>query len=316
MNKRKIGFISPANNLLGIFPNRKKEGINNLKEISFDPIFSKNAIRKKNRVEDRMKEMDEILDQEEDLIMATMGGNTSIQLLEKINYKKIKEKNVTALLLAIYSKTKVEMLYGPVFTVNICEVGGIDGYTKKYLLETLEGKEIECSPSTYKIDEYIDWSIQEVNPKVRERTPKEYDWKTIHEGKVEGKLIGGNLATLVLILGTEYLPVETFKDSILFLEDCETHINEFCSYLESLKLKGVFSQIKGIIIGKFDTKEMNDQVEDFLKDYFKEYSFPIACNLDFGHVYPIMTLPIGREASLECTNNKVLLTIHKKCDTI
>lgn len=320
MNKRKIGIISPANNLLKIFPNRKKEGIQNLKEISFEPIFSKNAIRKTNSIEDRIEEINNILNQEEDLIMATMGGYTSIQLLEKLDYKKIKKKNIpfcgfsdiTALLLAIYTKTNVEMLYGPVYTVNICEVGGIDEYTKKYLLNTLEGKELEYSPSTYTIDEFIDWKDQETVPRVRKKIAKEYDWKTIKEGKATGKLIGGNLATILLILGTEYLPVDSFKDSILFLEDCETNIDEFCSYLESLKLKGVLKKIKGIIIGKFDNKEMNDQIEEFLKEYFKEYNYPIACNLDFGHVYPIMTLPIGRKSTLECTKKHVLLTINKK----
>ena len=318
--KRKIGMISPAYNLLKVFPNRKREGIKNLKEIFMEPIFAKNAVRKTNSVEDRLKELEEILDQEEDLIMATMGGHTSIQLIEKINYKKIKEKNIpfcgfsdiTALLLAIYSKTKIEMLYGPVYTVNICEVGGMDGYTKKYLLDTLEGKEFTYEPSTYQIKEFIDWKDQEISPKIRDRVPKEYDWITIQEGKVEGKLIGGNLATLLLILGTEYLPVEEFQDSILFIEDCDTNIDEFTSYLESLKLKGVLSKVKGIIIGKFDTDDLNNKIEDFLKDYFNDSPIPIACNLDFGHVFPIMTLPIGRKATLECTKNKVLLTLNKK----
>ncbi|BCS90751.1 MAG: muramoyltetrapeptide carboxypeptidase [Candidatus Micrarchaeota archaeon] len=41
----------------------------------------------------------------------------------------------------------------------------------------------------------------------------------IHEGEAEGKIVGGNLSTLSLLQGTEYMP--SLKDSILFIEDDE-----------------------------------------------------------------------------------------------
>ena len=37
----------------------------------------------------------------------------------------------------------------------------------------------------------------------------------------------------------------------------------------------------------------------------KEYNLPIVCNMDFGHVFPIMTLPIGREAIIECKKGTI-----------
>ena len=324
MKSWKAGVISPASNVLKVFPNRREVGIKNLEELGMKVVFTKNAIRynnsSKQSVKERIEEINEMISLSPDIIFSSLGGYTSIQILDKINYSKIKENNIvfcgfsdiTALLLAIYKKTKQEVLYGPVYTVNLCDYGGVDSYTKDSLLSVLEGKRVEVKPSTYAITEFIDWKDLEEKEIIKKQTKKENDWKIIKEGKVQGKLIGGNLTTILLILGTKYLNKNDFKDTILFLEDCETNIDEFCSYLESLRLKGVLKNVKGILFGKFDSKEMNDKIEEFLKDYFEDYKIPIICNLDFGHVFPIMTLPIGREAILECKKETIHLELLEK----
>lgn len=324
MSKMKIGIISPSNNFLRYFPNRNKTGINNFKDLDIDIVFSKNAFRDNNcsreSVDERLSEFNEMLDKDIDMIMASIGGYTSIQLLDKLDYSKIKEKNIpicgfsdiTALLLAIYTKTRNEVLYGPVYTVNLCDYGGIDEYTKNSLFDIVNGKEVSLVPSEYIIDDYIDWSELEEKEIIKKKKNKDFDWIVIKEGEVSGKLIGGNLTTLLLILGTEYLPVEEFNDSILFLEECDTNISEFCSYLESLKLKGVLDKVKGIMIGKFDSREVNKEIKDFLIEYMKDYNKPVVCNMDFGHVFPVLTLPIGREATLKCEKEDVKISIKKK----
>lgn len=318
---KKIGIISPSNNVLGHFPNRTKIGIENLKQNGFEPVFSKNAIREnnytKNSILERVKEINELTKENVDLIIASIGGYLSVQLLNFIDYETIKKKritfcgssDITALLLAIYVKTKLIMLYGPTYTVNLCDYGGIDEYTKNNFLNCYRHNNFKYLSSSYIINEFIDWEELEKKPKIKNKKSKNNDWNVINNGKCKGKLIGGNLSTILLILGTEYLPVDTFEDSILFLEDCETNINEFCSYIECLKLNGIFDKTKGIIFGKFDTDEMNQNINNFLKDYFKEYDIPIASNLDFGHVFPSLTLPIGAEAKLDCDNNKINLEV-------
>lgn len=320
---KKIGIISPSNNVLEYFPKRTEIGMENIRELGFETIFVKNAKRENNyskkSIMERVQEVNELLEQDIDLMIASIGGYLSVQTLPLINYNLIKEKKVTfcgssditALLLAIYTKTNQIMLYGPTYTVNLCDYGGIDEYTKKYFLDSYNHKTFRYEPSTYSINEYIDWIELETTQKIKKRISKENDWKVINNGIVEGKLIGGNLSTLLLTLDTEYLPLNLFEKSILFLEDCETNINEFCSFMECLKLKGVFEKINGIIFGKFDTDEMNKNIDKFLKDYFEGKDFPIATNLDFGHVFPCFTLPIGAIANLKCINNKVSLEIVK-----
>ena len=60
--------------------------------------------------------------------------------------------------------------------------------------------------------------------------------------------------------------------------------------------------INGIMFGKFDTEKMNNGIGEFLREYFKEYNIPIIYNLDFGHVSPMLTLPIGAFCKINCDN--------------
>lgn len=317
MKQIKAGVISPAGNVLKVFPKRREEGIKNLKDLGVETVFTKDAVRFNDSlsksVKERIKEINEMIDMNPDIIFASIGGYNSIQILDHINYRKIKENNITfcgfsditSLLLAVYKETKQEVLYGPVYTVNFCDYGGVDSYTWNSLQSVLEGKRMKLEPSTYSMNEFIDWKDLEEKVIIKNQTKKSNDWKVIKEGKAEGKLLGGNLTTFLLLMGTKYLDVKDFKDKILFFEECELGMDEFTSHLESLRLRGVLNEVKGIIIGKFDTDEMNENVEEFLKDYFKDYKIPICCNIDFGHVFPIMTIPIGRDAIIECKKGKI-----------
>ena len=62
-------------------------------------------------------------------------------------------------------------------------------------------------------------------------SPNEY--MIIQEGTAEGKLIGGNLSTINLLQGTEFLP--SIEDSIFFIEDDEeSHPLSFERNLQAL----------------------------------------------------------------------------------
>lgn len=313
MNKdNRIGIISPSNNLITYYPNRNKQGIKNMKEIGFEVIFAHNAYRVNNytkeSIKERIDEINQLMDENIQLLLASIGGYLSIQLLDSINYNKMCEKkiticgssDITAILLAAYVKTNMIMLYGPTYTVNFCDYEGISDYIKDSFINCFLRQDFSYTYSPYCVDEFIDWKELELSPRGKHISKKNNDWKIINKGSCFGKLIGGNLSTMLLILGTEYLPIDIFKDKILFIEDCETNINEFCSYLECLRLNGVFDMVNGIIFGKFDTNDMNNQIEKLLHDYFSNYQFPIICNLDFGHINPMFTIPIGANAEIIC----------------
>lgn len=74
--------------------------------------------------------------------------------------------------------------------------------------------------------------------------------KVLNSGTAKGKIIGGNLCTLNLLQGTEYMP--ELEDSILFIEDDgETgkYFNkEFDRNLQSLLHSAKGKKIRGLVI--------------------------------------------------------------------
>ncbi len=131
----------------------------------------------------------------------------------------------------------------------------------------------------------------------------------IHNGKASGNIIGGNLCTLNLLQGTEYMP--DIDNIILFLEDDdlagEDFHREFDRNLQSLLhcLKG--RKIKAIVVGRAQLK--NKMSIERWKNIFntkKELeTVPIVVNTDFGHTTPIFTLPIGGVAEVD--GNKICI---------
>ncbi len=75
-------------------------------------------------------------------------------------------------------------------------------------------------------------------------------WR-LHDGEAEGTLIGGNLGTFDLLLGTKYRPAFA-KDTILFIEDTEgSDIAAFERNFQALIYQPDFDNVKGILIGRF-----------------------------------------------------------------
>lgn len=134
---------------------------------------------------------------------------------------------------------------------------------------------------------------------------KNEEWVSIRKGVATGKLIGGNLASLVKILNTEYCP--SFDNKILFIEDLsfESCAEDISSYLYQLKNSKVFEKINGLLIGAYDPKE-GYTLEEIVMDVVKEYNFPVLkCN-DFGHTATNIVLPIGIKCTLDA-NKKYLV---------
>jgi len=134
----------------------------------------------------------------------------------------------------------------------------------------------------------------------------------INPGKAEGTIIGGNLCTLNLLQGTEFMP--SLKDSILLIEDdSESKAQHFDRDLQSLIHQPGFERVKGLIIGRFEKE--SEVTENLLIQIIKTKKeldkIPVIANVDFGHTTPICTFPIGGEIILVADQKKVKLKIIK-----
>nr|MDC2856789.1 hypothetical protein [Ningiella sp. W23] len=75
--------------------------------------------------------------------------------------------------------------------------------------------------------------------------------EVLNHGKAEGKIVGGNLCTLNLLQGTEFMPDLT--NSVLFLEDDElTSPSNFDRDLQSLIHQKISIGLKALSLENFN----------------------------------------------------------------
>ncbi len=233
-------------------------------------------------------------------LLCIRGGWNCNQLLPFLDYDLIKKNpkilcgfsDITALGNAIYAKTGLVTYSGPNF--NQFGYGEKIQYTyNNFRAALMEKGEIELHAAEEWTDEFYD-------PKKPWAFKRNEGWWSVHEGKAEGTIIGGNLCTLNLLQGTEYMPIA--KNTILFLEDDhETHPRTCDRDLTSLTQQPWFSTVRGIVIGRFQSTAVNKEFGPVTKEWLYAIirnnpyleKLPILANVDFGHTHPIFTFPIG-----------------------
>ena len=235
-------------------------------------------------------------------IFTVIGGFNVNQIISHLDYEVIKNNpkiisgfsDITALLGAINAKTGLEVYYGPHFS-SLGMKKGCE-YTLDYLKKILfSDDEIDISSSQEWSDDA--WFLDQEN---RDFIPNEGYW-IIHNGNAKGKIVGGNLCTYNLLLGTQYRP--TFnEDTILFIEDDEmSYAQEFDRDLQALCYQEDFKNVKALIIGRFQKKSAitREKLEFIINNKPELKNIPEIANVDFGHTTPIMTIPLGGYAELK-----------------
>jgi muramoyltetrapeptide carboxypeptidase len=219
-------------------------------------------------------------------ILIEIGGASSIQLLEKINYDLLKRNpkiiigfsDSSILINAIHLKTGIIVFHGPDgarFNENMSD------FSRDYFKRC-----IMCNVPMGRIQESQNWNV-------------------IRNGNAEGRLIGGNLNRLSLLLGTPYEP--NWNGKILFWECVGEQYCNIDAMLMQLKLNGVFKKIKGMIIGDlfechrgafaYNEKDI-EPFNDMILRNCCDCNFPILHNVKIGHTNDTMTIPIGIDARL------------------
>ncbi len=304
-NKLKYGdeirVIAPSSSLSRVRPDIYDRAISYLETQGFKITFSKNS-REKNEfmsseIQSRVEDIHEAFaDDNVKMIITCIGGFNVNQILKYLDYDLIKTNpkilcgysDITALLHAIYAKTGLVTYHGPHFSTF-----GFDKeaeYTQKYFYDcVMKDNPISIQPS---------------------ETAEEY--YVIQEGACEGEIIGGNLCTLNLLQGTPYMP--DLKDKVLFIEDDNImgpyFVYEFDRNLQSLLQVYGAEDIKGIIFGRFEesSKLDKDVIRKVIKDKISP-DIPVIFGVDFGHVLPMVTFPIGGKVKIEARENELNIQI-------
>ena len=226
--KLKIGdeirVIAPSRSMKVLKEDVINLAIKRLEEIGLKVTFGKNVMKYKNEyfkcatINERIEDLHEAFkDKNVKAIITVIGGYNVNQILEYIDYKLIQKNpkiicgfsDNTALVNAIYAKTNVVTYLGVQFFSFGMKYGF--EYSMEYFKKMFfENGKIEISPSKQ-------WSNDKWLKNQEDRNfINNEGMKIINEGEAEGKIIGGNLCTLNLLQGTEYMP--DLDNSILFIE--------------------------------------------------------------------------------------------------
>ncbi|EKD6326723.1 muramoyltetrapeptide carboxypeptidase [Salmonella enterica subsp. enterica serovar Infantis] len=129
---------------------------------------------------------------------------------------------------------------------------------------------------------------------------------------VQGTLWGGNLAMLISLIGTPWMP--TIDKGILVLEDVNEHPFRVERMLLQLEYAGILNRQSAIVLGSFSGAAPNEydagySLESVYAFLRSRLSVPLITGLDFGHEQRTVTLPIGANATLKNARQGTQLTL-------
>ncbi len=205
-------------------------------------------------------------------ILTSRGGYGALRILDKIDYEIIKNNpkifcgysDITAYHAAIFKKTGLVTFHAP-FALFDFGADEIDPYTERNFFKMLSAN-------------FIGQPLENT-----------FEYACVNESIVQGELIGGNLCTLLSLIGTEFQP--DFKEKILYIEDVNEPLYKIDRMLSQLRLCGVFKEIKGLLIGKFSCAE--EGFHNKVKELLKEYEIPCGYGFSATHELQKTTLPLN-----------------------
>lgn len=250
-------------------------------------------------------------------IFSCIGGSESIRLLPFIDFHVIKnnpkifigysDSTVTHM---ICLKAGISSFYGPSILAEFAENVKIFDYTKHWIEKVLFHNSIigNIQSSVAWTSEHLAW--EEKNKLIQRNLRSNNGYELLQgKGTVKGHLIGGCIEVLEMCKETELWPDTTLWDSsILFLETSEEKPEPKYveCWLRSYGSQGILQKVNGIIFGKpYDNiyyEEYKKVILRVITEELKLIDLPILYNMNFGHTAPMITIPYGAMAEINCDN--------------
>ncbi|HZW39286.1 MAG TPA: LD-carboxypeptidase [Ignavibacteriaceae bacterium] len=290
-----IGIISPAST-----PNdltRIQKGVKYLESLGYRTEVGKNVGKYygylAGRDEERIEDIHYMFGKREiRAIFCLRGGYGTPRLLDKLDYNLIKKhpkifvgySDITALQMAFFKKARLVSFAGPMVAVDF------------------------HSEERSKYTEELFWRLVTSDKKGGHiEFPNNEKLEVIRKGSAKGKILGGNLALLTSMMGTEYFP--DLKDKVLMLEDTGEAPYRLDRMLNQLKLAGILKNANGVMLGAFtecvekDPETKTLTLGEIIEHYFCNLKAPIVYNFQHGHIKDNITIPWGIEVHFNALKN-------------
>lgn len=244
--------------------------------------------------EERVKELDSLLDKKVKMIFLSRGGDYLYETLDKIDFNKIKKSNIwiegasdaTALLYILTTKYDLATLYGR----NAKQFSLITDDIRDNMKLLMDNNYIQKN--------YGDRKVISVNG----------------DFKDSGIVIGGCFDSIKDLIGTKFDNtnkfIEKYKDKgIIWYFDIFS-MSSLSVYITLLQLKnaGWFKYSKTFIFGsvKYPTIYGEISYEDAIKKALKEYD-NILIDANIGHIKPVNTIINGSYLTINYKNEEYTL---------
>lgn len=240
--------------------------------------------------EERLIDFQLMLDDDEvKVVLCGRGGYGMGRIIDKIDFKKFKKQpkwiigysDITVLHSHLYSNYYISSLHSP-----MAGAFNDEGYKNEFVLSlknALEGKKIKYSC-----------------------TPHEFNKK----GEAVGELVGGNLALLSHLVGTDS-DLKT-KGKILFIEDVGEQLYNIDRMMHQLKRSGKLAKLAGLIVGGFTDTQNTERpfgktAYEIINELINEYDYPVCFDFPVSHSDRNYALKVGVGYKLKVTKSKVTL---------
>lgn len=323
-----IGFISPSAGLAPFAMHRIERAKTLFAKLGYRVKIGKSALENKGfvsaSVSERVQDIHDMFqDNDVKMLISTIGGNHSNQLIKHLDYKLIKDNpkifmgysDNTVLHYALQSQANLATYYGPCVMTQFGENPTIMDYTLEYFLDAVSAEKnvqaYDIKPSKLWTEEFLDW-FQKEDEKRPRKTKKNTGYEWLRKGRVEGELLGGSIPSVNHLAGTKYWCDP--KDKIFFIDIPEGKLpseglalSDLDSFLADLDNAGLFDSIKGLIVGrlyKYSSENVQELKKIVLK-YTEKNKCPILYNANIGHTDPIATLRLGSKVMLDSSRDSL-----------
>lgn len=281
-----VGIIAPAG------PVRNETdfsaGLKMLSDLGFKTRYQGDILRHNDFLagtdQQRLAELHDLWrDPEVQAILAVRGGYGCLRLLPDLDFDLIRQhpkmligfSDLTILLSAIQQKTGLITFHGPMLTT----LPKSDRDSQEAFFNLLTGR-----------------SMPEIKIKGLE---------ILKGGQASGRLLPGNLTSLVHLIGTPWEP--DWRNAILVLEDIGEAPYRIDRLLTHLWAAGRLGQIAGLILGDFDQCGERDAIWQRALDLLAHHPIPIWANFPCGHGSRNRILPVGAQARLDSSAGRLTI---------
>ncbi len=220
---------------------------------------------------------------ETDIIIPARGGFGSAQILPHIDWNTLKKRNIPVLGYSDITALHLAMLKNnaglPIHSVTASDFR--KELPDKNTLESL---------------------FNALSDKPRQFRQK---LKYIKPGTASGRAIPANLAVLMSITGTPWMP--DMKNAILILEDVNEPAYRIERAFTQLRQAGILQQLAGLVLGRFTRcGNKNERMHVFSK-FAESVPGPVLHELPFGHGFPRTCVKTGANAAIDSKGFLTLL---------